>query len=208
MTDREVLSLAASEVRVTDLTDAEKDALDIFNRRLEKFSNLQAKREEYGSLWHEQQFGENGDRDAARATLNRMHVLDAQIERAGNALLDVEDKDILKKILQKARRVVEQYERGKGDEKLRRWRDRRENASEIKKHRERLRSDVDDMIGWVLHPDNKNAVKHIPDALKDTSAWLFSIACRISLQILWQSPVIQRSTRRPMTEALWSGQTG
>ena len=168
LTDREVLALAASQVKVSDLTSAEKDALDIFQQRLSKLESLQTERAEQGRLYKEQQFGAKVDRAAASETLNRMHVLDSQIQKASAEVLTVEEKTVLKRVLQKARTVVEQQERQHGQEILKRWRDRRDNAEAIKKYRDRLRGDVDELTNWVLHPDNKNVVKHIPDALKNT----------------------------------------
>lgn len=168
LTDREVLQYAASELSMDKLTDGERDALKIFNERLSKLEELQEKRAEQGRLYKEQQFGAKVDREAAKATHNRMQVLDEQIKRASEAVLSVEDKAVLKRVLQKARKVVEQQEREKGQEMLKRWRDRRNNAASIKKYRDRIRGDVDELTRWVLHPNNKDAVKHIPDALKNT----------------------------------------
>ena len=168
LTDREVLALAASQVKVSDMTAAEKDALDIFQQRLSKLEALQTERAEQGRLYKEQQFGAKVDRAKAAETLNRMHVLDGQIQKASAEVLTVEEKTVLKRVLQKARTVVEQQERQHGQEILKRWRDRRNNADAIKKYRDRLRGDVDELTNWVLHPDNKNVVKHIPDALKNT----------------------------------------
>ena len=168
LTDREVLALAASQVKVSDMTDVEKDALDIFQKRLSKLEALQDERAEQGRLYKEQQFGAKVDRAAAAETLNRMRVLDGQIQKASAEVLTVEEKTVLKRVLQKARTVVEQQERQNGQEILKRWRDRRNNADAIKKYRDRLRGDVDELTNWVLHPDNKNVVKHIPDALKNT----------------------------------------
>ena len=81
LTDREVLAMAASELgsRLDRLTDGEKDALRIFNQRLNKLEELQNKRAEEGRLYKEQQFGAKVDREAAKATLNRMNILDGQI---------------------------------------------------------------------------------------------------------------------------------
>ena len=168
LTDREVLAMAASDVNVDGLTDGEKDALQIFKNRLTKLEELQDQREEQGKLYKEQQFGANVDREAAAATLNRMHLLDDQIRAANDDVFDVEEKAVLRKVLQKARKVVEQKEREHDKEILNRWRDRRNNAAAIKKYRERIRGDVDDLTNWVLHPSNKDIVKHVPDALKNS----------------------------------------
>ena len=170
LTDREVLAMAASELgsRLDRLTDGEKDALRIFNQRLNRLEELENKRAEEGRLYKEQQFGANVDREAAKATLDRMHELDRQIKKASEDVLNVENKAVLKSLLQKARKVVEQQEREHGREILRRWRERRNDAATIKKYRDRLRGDVDELTNWVLHPNNKDVVKHIPDALKGT----------------------------------------
>ena len=168
LTDRDVLAMAASQVKVDDLTTAEKDALDIFQKRLSKLEALQEERAEQGRLYKEQQFGAKVDRAKAAETLERMHTLDSQIQKASADVLTVEEKVVLKRVLQKARKVVEQQERQHGQEILKRWRDRRNNADDIKKYRDRLRGDVDELTNWVLHPDNKNVVKHIPDAVKNT----------------------------------------
>ena len=168
LTDREVLAYAAEKVNVANLTDGERDALNIFKDRLSKLDILEQERAEQGRLYKEQQFGAKPDRAAAAETLNRMHTLDGQIQKASADVLSVEDKKVLKTVLQKARKVVELEERQHGQEILNRWRDRRNNAAAIKKYRDRLKKDVDDLSGWVLNPNNKDIVKHIPDALKNS----------------------------------------
>ena len=168
LTDREVLEMASNEVKVSDLTQAEKDALTIFQDRLSNLKDLQDKRAEQGRLYKEQQFGATVDRKAASETLNRMHVLDEQIKRATADILSVEEKEVLKRVLKKARKVVEVQERQHGQELLNRWRERRNNAAAIKKYRDRLRGDVDELSTWILSPDNKDLVKHVPDVLKNS----------------------------------------
>ena len=168
LTDREVLEMAANEVKVSDLTKAETDALTIFQDRLSKLKDLQEERAEQGKLYKEQQFGEKVDRAKAAETLNRMHILDDQIKKATAEVLTVEEKEVLKRVLSKARKVVEAQEREHGKEILNRWRDRRNNAAAIKKYRDRLRGDVDELSNWILHPNNKDTVKHVPDVLKNS----------------------------------------
>ena len=96
-----------------------------------------------------------------------MKTMDGQIEKAKAEVLSIEDKQVLKQILQKARKVVEKQQWTKDEEKLKRYRDRRNNADAIKKYRGRLQKDVNDLTNWVLHPNNKDVVKHIPDVLKN-----------------------------------------
>ena len=168
LTDREVLEMAANEIKVSDLNQAELDALTIFQDRLSNLKDLQEKRAEQGRLYKDQQFGVKVDRKAAAETLNRMQVLDSQIKKATADVLTVEEKEVLKRVLTKARKVVEVQERQHGQEILNRWRDRRKNADNIKKYRERLRGDVDELTNWIIAPNNKDIVKHVPDVLKNS----------------------------------------
>ena len=168
LTDREVLEMASNEIKVSDLNQAEKDALTIFQDRLSKLKDLQDKRAEQGRLYKEQQFGVKPDRAEAEKTLNRMHTLDGQIKKATADVLTVEEKEVLKRVLNKARKVVEVQERQRGQEILARWRDRRNNAAAIKKYRDRLRGDVDELTNWIISPDNKDIAKHVPDVLKNS----------------------------------------
>lgn len=167
LTNREVLNLATDELMAADLPAAERDALSIFKGRLEKLKALQDERIKLGQTYKEQQFGAKVDRAAAEQTRNRMKVLDGQIEKARVEVLSIEDKKVLKDVLQKARKVVEKQQWTKDQETLKRYRDRRNNADAIKKYRGRLQKDVSDLTNWVLHPNNKDVVKHIPDVLKN-----------------------------------------
>ena len=168
LTDREVLEMASNEIKVSDLNQAERDALTIFQDRLSTLKDLQEERTKQGRLYKEQQFGVKPNRAEAEKTLNRMKVLDGQIKKATAYVLTVEEKEVLKRVLNKARKVVEVQERQRGQEILQRWRDRRNNAAAIKKYRDRLRGDVDELSNWILSPDNKDIAKHVPDVLKNS----------------------------------------
>ena len=168
LNDREVLALAADALEATELTDAERDALQIFRNRLTRLEELQNERAEQGRLYKEQQFGTKVDREAAAQTLNRMHVLDEQIKAAKADVISLEDKKVLGDLLKKARRVVEADQRSHDAEILKRYRDRTKNAAAIKKYRDRITADVEELTKWALKPDNKDVVKHIPDVLKNS----------------------------------------
>ncbi len=104
LTDREVLAMAADQVKIDDLNAAEQDALRIFRERLEKLEKLRLDRAEQGRLYKEQQFGAKVDREAAAKTLNRMHVLDEQIKRASADVLAVEETAVLGQVLRERAR--------------------------------------------------------------------------------------------------------
>lgn len=173
LTDREVLEYAAKELgsstsKQDKLTDVEREALQIFKDRLSKLYDLQEERTNQGRLYKEQQFGVNGNRAEAAKTLERMHVLDGQIQKANEEVLSLENKKVLHDVLKKARKVIETEERKHGSETLKRWRDRTKEAASIKKYRERIRSDVNDLSSWILKPNNKDITKHVPDVIKNS----------------------------------------
>lgn len=168
LTDRDVLEAAANDVGISDMSNAEQAALQTFKDRLTELHELQEKRAEAGRLYKEQQFGANADRQAASQTLERMRALDDQIRTASVAVLDVEQKSVLQRVLKKARKVVEQQERDRSQAVLKRWRDRRDNVEVIKKYRSRIQKDVLEISGWATNPDGKNAVKHIPEVIRSS----------------------------------------
>lgn len=168
LTDLEVLEMAEAELELANLEAGEREALGILKKHLESLKKIQDERAAQGRLYRQQQFGTKVDRAEAEKTLNRMKVLDGQIQRAKAEVLSIENKEVLSKVLQKARKVVETKQWEKDQESLKRWRDRRNNADAIRKYRTRLKNDVDELTNWVLHPNNKDVVKHIPEVLKDS----------------------------------------
>lgn len=163
LTDRDVLEAAANDVGISDMSDAEQAALQTFKDRLTELHELQDKRAEAGRLYKEQQFGANVDRQAASQTLERMRALDDQIKTASVAVLDVEQKSVLQRVLKKARKVVEQQERDRSQAVLKRWRDRRDNADAVKKYRARVEKSSKALIDMLSHP-TKDA--HVPYELQ------------------------------------------
>ena len=167
LNDREVLAVAADALEETELTDAERDALKIFKSRLSRLEGLQEDRLEQGKLYKEQQFGEKVDREAAKQTLNRMQVLDDQIKKAKADVLSLEDKEVLGSLLKKARKVVEAEQRKHDAEIVKRAREREKEAVAVKKYRNRILSDRNDLIEWLNHPMDKNVTKHVNENVKD-----------------------------------------
>lgn len=171
LTDREILSMAADKILASDAIAkdaAESDALGIFKKRLDALDDLQDQRRDLGRTYKELQFGANVDRGKAAETLEQMRELDAKIQEAEKKVIAAETAPALRKVLPVARRIVEQNQKEHDDAVLQRWRDRRNNAAAIRKYREQITKDVKDMSNWILHPGNKDAVKHIPDVLKSS----------------------------------------
>jgi molecular chaperone GrpE (heat shock protein) len=99
-----------------------------------------------------------------------MNVLDTKIKSLENSLLDLENKDVLKSVLEKARTVAEAQERKRGDENLKRYRERRNESAGVRKYRERVRSEVENLRKWLMAPSNKDVKKHVPAELQKTVA--------------------------------------
>ena len=179
-TDRELLAMAADAIDAdrmvggefvpADLSEGERDALRIFREKMDKLEALQIKRTEEGQRYRELQFGANGvkvDRSAAEATLNRMKIYDEQIRRATNDLLDLQNKDVLRRILERAREIVESRERAKAKETLQKWRTAREDTYLRQTYQRAIRREVEQITNWVKDDHNKDAMKHVPAVMRN-----------------------------------------
>ena len=167
LSDREVLERAASQIDSSKYTAEERATLELFQKRAGILGELEAERAKLGTQYKEQQFGTNVDRAAAAETLQQMHALDEQIKTASEDILNMEQRSVLKNILVEARGIVEAQEREHGRELIRRYRDRRNEAADIKKYRSRLMTDIGDLMDYMTKPDFKSSTSHIPDALKN-----------------------------------------
>lgn len=170
LSNREILSMAADELGEGQLSDTERNALDIFRQRLARLEDAQEQRAELGRQYKDQQFTKGGSRAEANRIFSAMKVLDSKIKSLENSLLSLENKDVLKGVLEKARRVVEQEERKRGDENLKRYRERRNESANVRKYRERVRGEVETLRKWLMSPSNKDIKKHVPAEIQKTVA--------------------------------------
>lgn len=159
MTNREILEAAANANE--GVTEGEKDALKIFQKRLKKLNDLQAKRKELGAAWQKQQFG--GDRNEAVKTRNRMKVVDGQIENAEKELIAAEKSGTLQGVVDRARKEGAKVQKKHDDVLMKRYRERRKDAEATKKYRERITKKVKKMSDMLLKNSDK---QHIPEVLK------------------------------------------
>ncbi len=95
LSDREVLELAASGVSFDNLTEAEKNALEIFDKHLDELAKLQEERVDLGRQYKQQQFEKGGSRQEAAKILNAMKVLDVKIVNAENEKEDRQGENVL-----------------------------------------------------------------------------------------------------------------
>ena len=167
MTDRDILEMAADMVDESDYTDGEKDALRIFKERLTTLQELTEQREDMGNTYRAQQFGKPADRKGAEQTLARMKILDGRIEKARNAVLDVESKPVLRDVLSKSRKILEEQGKAATKAALNKLRAKTAESAGVKKYRKRIADDVADITKWITNPSNKSSLDRVPDAIKN-----------------------------------------
>lgn len=167
MTDRDILEMAADMVDESNYTDGEKDALRIFKERLTTLQELTEQREDMGKTYRAQQFGKPADRKGAEQTLARMKIIDGRIEKARNAVLDVESKPVLRDVLSKSRNILEQQGKAATKAALNKLRAKTAESAGVKKYRKRIADDVADITKWITNPSNKSSLDRVPDAIKN-----------------------------------------
>lgn len=158
--DREVLQLAADVVESRKLTDGERDALRIFNERLNTLNDLNYQMAEQRRILAEQKSAETPDKDEIQKTLNRLQVIGKKVKAAENLVLDLENKPVFKKILKESRRVVEREQRSVHEER-----------SDRNKYRKRVTETAKKLTEWLLRNSDK---EHIPEVLKGPVAELLT----------------------------------
>lgn len=151
-TDREVLERAADIVDLKKLTPGERDALNIFGKRLGQLKDLQNQRDEQRRILAEQKSADTPDEAEIRKTTNRLIILGKKIKTAENLVLSVEDKQVLKKVLKESRKIVERDQRGI-----------LKDRSDVDKYRTRVADKVQKLSEKLLKNSDK---EHIPQALK------------------------------------------
>lgn len=159
MTDREILEAASNANE--GVTEGEKDALKIFQKRLKKLNDLQAKRKELGAEWQKQQFG--GERDEARMTRNRINLVEMQIENAEKDLIAAEQTGTLQGVIDRARKEGAKAQKKRDDAMLKQYRERRDTAASVKKYRDRIEKKAKKLTDMLLKNSDK---QHIPEVLK------------------------------------------
>lgn len=150
-TDREVLELASEVVDSRKLTDGERAALDIFNKRLGVLKDLQEQRDDQRRILEDQK-SNGASAEEIQKTKNRLSIIGRKLKAAENAVLTVEDKQVLKKVLHEARRVVEREQR-----QIVESRDTR------KKHIARIKETTLKLSAWLQKNSDK---EHVPEVLK------------------------------------------
>lgn len=91
LTDTEVLRMAMDRLDTDEYTPSEKVTIKSLNEKLDKLAELEVQRTELGKLYKEQQFGEDGNRNEAIKTYNRMQILDKRIASERGKILKQSD---------------------------------------------------------------------------------------------------------------------
>lgn len=168
LTDHEILDMAAKELDTAKLTDGERAALEIFRKKNDALKALKDERQKQGSLYYQYQFGDQKDTAKATAARNRMTVLDGKITKASAEVLGIEDKKVLKDVLQKSRKVIEQHERKASIERVKAAREEtRAKERQIANEKlEALRQKKNERIAEVRAEERKHG-KEVLDKYKE-----------------------------------------
>ncbi|MBR5198406.1 MAG: hypothetical protein IKW20_01095 [Bacteroidales bacterium] len=163
LTDHEILDMAAKELDTAKLTDGERAALEIFRKKNDALKALKDERQKQGSLYYQYQFGDQKDTAKATAARNRMTVLDGKITKASAEVLGIEDKKVLKDVLQKSRKVIEQTERKASIERVKAAREEtRAKERQISNEKlEALRQKKNERIAEVRAEERQKAQEDI-----------------------------------------------
>lgn len=159
LTDRGVLYMAAHNMENMKLTEAQSDALRIFNERIGKLDKLNSQRSELESQLA-RQAGEQAEE--TRKTLSRVK---RQITEAKKDVFNAETAPILQKLLPKARTVVEESQK-KRDKAL--W-DKRQESRKRTEIRNKILDKADDFRKMALAPRQANSL-HAPVSLMNALA--------------------------------------
>ena len=166
LTDRQVLELFADEALPKDATSAERDAFAIHRKRLERLRTLEQDRTEAGRQYKENQFAPDGDRAKAQEAAKLMEQLDKAILKAADEVLSVEEAPVMRRVIQSARDAARRKQAQHDQNLLKEYRAKRTESEGQRKYRKAIQREVKTLREWLVNPDNKNALKHIPDVLK------------------------------------------
>ena len=169
LSDADVLVIAADAVKNNDerynwLTAGEKDALNIFLKKATTLKEAQQKR--YELLDRKKWLMDNKDtrqRGELAKVQNNLDTVNAQIRRAQDEILKVEDQKVIRKVLKQARRVVERDSLQRGLEELQAYKNKRNDTESARKYRQRVVDTAMEMSEWLRKNSDK---EHVPEILK------------------------------------------
>ncbi len=169
LSDADVLVIAADAVKNNDerynwLTAGEKDALNIFLKKATTLKEAQQKR--YELLDRKKWLMDNKEtrqRGELAKVQNNLDTVNAQIRRAQDEILKVEDQKVIRKVLKQARRVVERDSLQRGLEELQAYKNKRNDTESARKYRQRVVDTAMEMSEWLRKNSDK---EHVPEILK------------------------------------------
>lgn len=169
LSDADVLVIAAEAVKNNDerynwLTAGEKDALNIFLKKATTLKEAQQMR--YELLDRKKWLMDNKDtrqRGELAKVQNNLDTVNAQIRRAQDEILKVEDQKVIRKVLKQARRVVERDSLQRGLEELQAYKNKRNDTESARKYRQRVVDTAMEMSEWLRKNSDK---EHVPEILK------------------------------------------
>lgn len=171
LTNRDILTQASKIVDKQSLTDGQRYALQVFDRRLQELKDLEAqKREQYSIL--KMQRANGTFESEIRKTQNRIQTLNSMINRKSQELLSIEDKSVLKRVLEKARTVIEEKQAAENRKAMDSYRQRTIEGREKTAMRHKIQKAVKELNDLLIKPTRD---KHIIPALQKPVAEMLEV---------------------------------
>ena len=153
------IDIAIEAARATlQLTDGQRYALNEFNRRLKNVRELSAQKADQQRILEEQKSG-GAEAIEVNRTKNRIDTLNRMIRKGTEELLDIENKAVLKQVLNKARTVIEKEQAALRREAVEKYRDRRNENQKKTEMRRKIRKTIRDLSKLLNHGTKERNVK-------------------------------------------------
>lgn len=172
ISDREILKQAAIDAKEQNagkFTEEQKASLFVFQARLHKLETSEARRQEFLTQKRELLKGrepkdvQGEEKVHLRKIQNNLDTINGQIRRYREDLLRVEQNGVLEKVLRQARSNIEKDVKQRGVEKLRDYKNRRNDTEEARKYRKRITDSAMQLSEWLQKNSDK---EHVPEVLK------------------------------------------
>ncbi|MBE6924427.1 MAG: hypothetical protein E7466_04215 [Ruminococcaceae bacterium] len=192
------IDIAIEAARATlQLTDGQRYALNEFNRRLKNVRELSAQKADQQRILEEQKSG-GAEAIEVNRTKNRIDTLNRMIRKGTEELLDIENKAVLKQVLNKARTVIEKEQAALRREAVEKYRDRRNENQKKTEMRRKIRKTIRDLSKLLNHGTKERNVK---EGMKELATKTIESAEVLFIDTYTTNDMIRNGVGVELTEA-------
>lgn len=199
LSNREVLVRAAAELNTDEMTKEQIDALDALKNQLDELKKLTNQK-----IKAQIDLGQMRKNNAGSRDINlqkaKIDGLNDQIESAEAHVFEIENKEVIRDVMKKARKIVEKNEKEYSSAKLSAYRDRRDNSALTQKYRARIETSVAKLVEMLEKPSKE---AHVPSELqKPLRDFIDSIDFRSKQLIKGGDPTVRDNAYTKALEAM------